>query len=98
MERKFFSIDDVKRAHKGHWFDVHTMNFFKSRVAETVYESKTGLVYFVSSEKGPGVGAKRLYSVREFNPSNGMICTVGPFQGYKTSSQAKAAAKRLADF
>lgn len=91
----FYTVNDIERKHKGHWFSKDSMRFFKSRVCEEVYESNDGLlVYFVSSEQHDKY--PRLYSVRVYNVQNDSIKTVGEFQGYSTALRAKNQAKRLA--
>jgi dihydrodipicolinate synthase/N-acetylneuraminate lyase len=93
---KFSNIVQLKDAHSyhanGHFFDAVTMRFFKSRVSEYIYPTKTG-AYFVTSEKERD--SVRRYTVR-FCTLTGVITKVGEFQQYKTSAQAHNAAKHAA--
>jgi len=90
---ELIDIREVERAHPGHWFDVDTMKFFSSRVAQTA-TVKDGKAYFVSSEQYDR-RSPRLYSVRVCDMATGEIDTVGEFQEYETSSQARAAITKL---
>ena len=90
---ELIDIREVVRAHPGHWFDVDTMKFFSSRVAQTA-TVKDGKAYFVSSEQNER-RSPRLYSVRVCDMVTGEIDTVGKFQQYRTSQQAIAAIKTL---
>lgn len=90
-----YSIEDIKRHHRGHWFDKETMRFFKSRVYSDIYPGKDGKVYFVSSEQGP-VG-NRGYSIRRYDVATDCISTEGTFMVWKTLAAARAAAKRIAN-
>lgn len=95
------SIQEIKSAHTGHWFDRSTLAFFSSRISQRVYPSDRG-TYFVSSEAmWPD---PRRYSVRLARPilnASGEvidcdISTVGEFQEYADRSTAHAEAARLA--
>ncbi len=72
-----------------HFFDPDTLQFFRSRVHDTVYGAAT----FVTSERPPN--GPRRYTVREARP-DGSIDTVGEFMAYGTSLAAHAAAYRHA--
>ena len=85
----FKSLDEIKAAHTGYWFDVDTLAFFDSRIEEKVYPTSAG-TYFVSSEKGPS--GRRLYSVR-FASLDGDIRTVGDFQAFRSSREAHESAE-----
>ena len=87
------TLDDIKAAHSGHWFDADNMKFFSSRASSRVYPTPTG-TYFVTSEQA-GTDAPRRYSVR-FADLSGDIVTIGQFQGYTYRSTAHAVAARLA--
>lgn len=92
------SLDDIKAAHTGHFFDSSTKSFFNSRISTKVYPVPSG-AFFVTSERGGGFGGytpPRYYTVRHCT-TDGNIVTVGGFQQYDTSRQAHAAAKRLQD-
>lgn len=93
---EFRTMADVRRANRelGHfWFEPVTLRFFRSRVGESLYGGR----YFVSSEQfeaSDGTRAPRRYTVRQVNP-DGSIDTVGEFQAYETSAQARAEIRRL---
>lgn len=81
-----------------HWFDRDTLRFFNSRISGTVYPSKDGSCYFVSSERMDWQ-SPRLYSVRRaFYDADGgfRIETVEEFQHYASRSGAHKAAQRTA--
>jgi uncharacterized protein (DUF1330 family) len=95
------TISDIKTANKaadGHWFDADTLRFFRSKVLPTVYEGPGG-VFFVTSEQYASMDGPlhpRRYSVRQFDPSDSSVDTVGDFQQYGTADAAKQAARRKA--
>lgn len=77
----FQSTADIRRVHRGHYFDASTMRFFRSRVLLSAFPGKTE-VYFVTSEQFVGsssIPAPRMYTVRAFNPDTDNIRTVAPF-------------------
>ena len=59
-----------------HYFDPSSMRFFRCRVLPSVFHGRGG-VFFVTSEKGPS--EVRRYTVRQFNPENADVATVGEF-------------------
>lgn len=92
------TIEDLRKGHKGHFFDPDTMKFFKSRVHGTTYEGPGG-THFVTSEQTPSWGGgagRRRYSVRRVDPETGSIRKAGEFLGYKTRAQAHGAARAAA--
>lgn len=93
---KVVSIDEVRRRHKGHWFDADSMRFFRSRVADVAYMSEDGSrAYFVSSEKfvpSQGPAEARRYTIRFMYWNTGEIDTRGEFQQYRTLRMATARA------
>jgi hypothetical protein len=79
-----------------HFFDVDTMRFFRSRVADTAYVGQGG-IFFVTSERNTMGDYPRLYTVRQFHPAAPQwIEGVSGFQEYRTRSGATARAKLLA--
>lgn len=89
-----FNTDEIQRAARetgSHFFDADTMRFFASRVLSGVYGGR----FFVTSEKTGFDSTARAYTVREFMP-DGSIETVGEFNDYATSAQARGAAQRAA--
>ena len=88
----FANMSEVRAANHAagqHWFSPETMRFFRSRIGKTLYGGR----YFVSSEQYD-YDAPRLYTVREVLP-DGSINTVGDFQGYATSADARRAIRKL---
>lgn|SRR5512139_76699 len=86
------SIDDIKAAHKGHFFSPETMRFWRSRVHGTVYPIPGHGALFTTSESGAHGG--RYYSVR-YCDLDGNISTVGPFLAANTRCQAIQVARTL---
>lgn len=92
-----YTIGQIKRLNHlagGHFFDRDTLQFFNSRVHDTVYGGR----YFITSEQfvaHDGTAEPRMYTVRRFN-DDGSIDTMGYFQQYATSIQARFEAMRLA--
>lgn len=68
-----------------HWFDPKTMEAFDSEI-ET-WDKFTGI--FISSEKAPFPGSKRLYTVRFANFITGNVEKISKFQEFKTIEAAK---------
>lgn len=76
-----------------YFFSPGSKRFFNSRILDSVYPTKK-LVYFVTSEKFD-YKSPRLFTIRAYNPKTGSIDTIGEFQQYKTSLQAKKAILKL---
>jgi hypothetical protein len=99
------TISDIKAEHKrlhhgGHFFDADTMRFFRSRIGSRVFTGPGG-IFFVTSEQRTGMDGTerpRTYTVRQFNPLDGDIRTVGEFGGYRTEAAAKAFAKQHSQY
>ena len=70
-----------------HWFSPSTMRFFGSKV----YPDLVGGRYFISSEENFD-GTQRLYTLRMVT-DEGLIDTVGDFQGFTSLRQARKALK-----
>jgi len=91
------TIYDIKLSNKQHgqfFFEPATLRFFRSRIGQEVYEGIGG-VYFTTSEQfvpSSGTPAKRLYTVRKFDPATGDVDTLGEFQQYASASGARMAA------
>lgn len=98
MSTPIYSIRDAQRANERagqSWFSAGSMRFFSTRLSEDVFANeKSGMSYFVTSERCRGNNEPRLYSVRSISWATGQVDTVGEFQGYRTLAQAKTAAKR----
>ncbi len=83
------TIADVKALNKRagqHFFDRATMKFFNSRIESTLMKGN----YFITSEQYPF--NPRRYKVRQYNPSNHHILTIGEGGTYQ---EAKARVRTL---
>lgn len=49
----------------GHFFDRETMRFFKSRVTDNFRRLSDTEAVFITTERGPSIGSKRLATVRK---------------------------------
>lgn len=96
--KKFYSVDDIERdcKEKSHWFDESSMRFFKSKVYPQVRQVGN-LVYFISSEKGPSDGSKRLYTIRVYDSETKDIKSYSEFQEYKTLQAAEYQFKKIGE-
>jgi hypothetical protein len=81
----------AERQPTGHWFDRGTMDFFKTVLPTSAYETRDG-AYFVTRETNPS--GKKRFSIR-FMAMDGDIDTVGEFHVYHTEAAARAEIKRL---
>ena len=95
------SIEQVKQEYatltpKGHWFDKETCQFFRSRLSQLAW-CKDDSAYFISSEQNGSLRTRR-YTIRVLDRIFGEIRTAGEFQQYKTSTEAKAALKKIIGF
>jgi len=93
MTPEFNTVEDIKRHHRGHWFSLGAMRFFRSRVGQTVYQGPGG-VFFVSSEQFNDDTPRR-YTVRRYDPEADTIGTIGEFNKLSRTSAIREA-KRLA--
>jgi hypothetical protein len=93
------SLDDVKELNREggfHYFDRDTLQFFGSRIGETVYPSLDGQrACFVTSEYTGWDRAGRRYSVRMIDQT-GDVSNISEFLQYATRNGAHAAARRHA--
>ena len=88
----FSSVRDVRRANQQagfHFFDAGSLRFFNSKISRQLY----GGCYFITSERYSDNTA-RLYTVRKAT-IDGQIDTVGEFQQYTSSRDARKAIKKL---
>ncbi len=88
------TIDQIKAANKAagcHWFSPDTLRFFGSRILPTVYAGNV----FITSEYAGFDRSGRAYTVRQFDPTDGSVSTVGEFLGYATRSEAVRAARAV---
>ena len=67
MLTNIYSVNDIKRAHRGHFFSPGTMRFFASRLIQDVFPTNKGVVYFVTSEKAGFNDVSRVYNVRSYD-------------------------------
>lgn len=65
-----YSVDDIKRLHRRHFFSPDTMRFFASRLIQDVFPTNKGKVYFVTSEKACFNDPSRVYNVRSYDIKN----------------------------
>ena len=87
----YSTVGEIEAHHRAtgkHFFDAAAKRFFNSRIGQAVYGGR----YFITSERFDH-NSPRLYTIREC--VNGSIETVGEFQAYESSAQARAAIKRL---
>ena len=88
---------DIVRANgystQHHFFDEGATRFFNSRYPQSGIV-KDNKAYFVTSEQFD-YNSPRLYTVRVCDISTGIVDTIGEFQQYETSAQARAAIKKL---
>ena len=87
--RTMRQIREANKAAGRFWFEPSTLRFFQSRISVRIYAGRL----FVTSEKGPDM--VRRYNIRAAL-DNAHIETVGDFQGYVTSREAHAEARRMA--
>ena len=95
-----YSIDEVKKAAKGFFFEPDTMRSFSSRVLSDVFDGPNGC-FFVTSEKFRGFRCEnkpRLYTVRRLDRVTGLVDTAPghEFQEFKSRTGALGAARRAA--
>ena len=91
-----YTMQEIKEYNKlagFHFFDDDTMRFFNSRIGKRLYQGPTG-VYFVTSEKFD-YDSERMYTVRQFNPDEKNISTIGEFNQL-TQSEARTLAIKSA--
>lgn len=85
------SLDDIKRAHKGHFFSNSRAH--RSFQSENVYPVKTG-AFFVDSIKDSSTTMLREYKVK-FCHNDGSISTIEggfykPYQAHKAAKNCQA--------
>lgn len=103
--KNYVDIYDIKRNHRGHFFDPGSMRFFDSRTSQGGWRVGDK-AYFLTSERfhGSSYSGARLYTVRVLDYKTGDVDTVGDFNKL-TRSQANTAlmkvvheAEHMADF
>lgn len=96
-EVEILTLSDIRRAHKGHWFDRDTMKFFATTLPDGEYvRNIAGRVFFISGERDTWSNQKRAYTIREYVPASDDIRTIGEFQQYRTPDQARNALRKMA--
>jgi hypothetical protein len=94
------TISEIKAANKKagyYFFERASMRFFDSIVERYVYEGPGG-IYFLTSEQfhgSNGYSEPRKWTVRQFDPTNGDVNTVGNFNKM-SKEDARVTARRLA--
>ena len=98
--KPFRTIEDIRRHHRGHWFDRDTMRFFGTRFCDSgrVHAGR----FFVTSEQPPH--GDRIYAVRCYDAETDSVETIEPpddhpekrLFGYVRRTTAIAAAKAAA--
>lgn len=96
VQRWYHDIDEIKQANRAAGFKFFTpgaMQFFRSRVHDTVYGGR----YFVTSERDPD-GNPRRYTVRKCDTDGDVGTAPGhDFMEYASRDAAHKAAQQLAD-
>lgn len=101
MFKTMNDIIEVSQGRGGHFFDRQTLEFFGSRVHNTVYGGR----YFITSERDKGVhlsdgthrqawDGKRRFTIRVCD-DEGFINTVGEFGGFDSHAEAEAAIYKM---
>ena len=86
-------IRERNAANGGHWFDVDTLRFFRSRLPTGCVGRVDNTAWFVTSEAGPLGRGPRAYTVRRADVATGHVDTEGAFRGHATRSAAMSAAR-----
>lgn len=93
-------VEHYKRNSGGHFFDPDTMRYFRCRLTSAMTYTPSR-VYFVTSEKRTGWGsvpdARRVWTVRTYEPVTCVIDTVGGFGAHKSLNAARNAMYRAAE-
>ena len=91
MATPLHTLDQIKRAHEGHWFDAETMRFFKTRILpDFVLDRMRERSLFITSEPYAWTGS-RVYTVRAADWDTGSIHTVGDMGEHQTLAAARRA-------
>ena len=91
---EYYSMNDLERAHRGHWFSPGAMRFFKSRLGSEVLPVPDGWL-FTSSERFDQ-NCDRMYTIRKMD-QYGDIDDVGGFQAFSSSAAARRVMRKLYD-
>jgi len=89
-KHNIWSVNDIDRRHRGHFFSPSAMKFFNSRVIQDVFCGVNNC-YFVTSERYDA-NSPRLFTLRKYDPSTDNFETVGDFQAYESKAVALSAA------
>ena len=88
-------IRERNKSNGGHWFDVDTLRFFRSRLPTGCVGRVDNTAWFVTSEAaGPFGRGPRAYTVRRADVATGHVDTEGTFRGYATRGAAITAARQ----
>lgn len=85
----FGTLGDIRRRHRGHWFDKDTLRFFSSRFPDGEYGTYAGR-FFISTERDTFGHEPRRATIR-YATDDGDIRTLGEFQAYATPEHARKA-------
>jgi hypothetical protein len=91
------SVISRSKFHGSHFFDKETMQFFRSRLHNTVYPAPHG-TYFISSERhvDPFRGIEpRLYTVRYMDTEGKFHSNASDFGEFRTGHEAHKVARYL---
>jgi hypothetical protein len=89
-----YSINDIKRLSKGHFFDKSSMRFFNSRICGDVIPMKDQ-VLFITSEKFDYKSPRR-YTIRNLNLASRAIDSVSGVGEFSSKQNALTCALKLA--
>jgi hypothetical protein len=88
LKAKTATWQTIIDGHNGHWFDAHTIKFWKCRIS---WDSLTPVLdgwLFISSEMNFD-GSQRLYTLRKISSDFQEIETVSEFQEFQSLGLAK---------
>jgi len=99
LANRKFTMADIKHYNEQagqHFFEKATMKFFASRVESAPYIGPGG-IFFITSEKCGFESTERKFAIRQFNPENGHVNTVGDtFNKFQYIESARQEARDLA--
>lgn len=93
-----WTVNAIKKAVReagSHWFDPGTMRFFGTEVMPRVFQGPGG-VYFITKDNQFDSSLPKLYAIRQFNPADADISTVGKINEWDDLQDAQEEAERLA--
>lgn len=93
---KLWTVNDIKAASRAagwHWFDPGSMRMFGTVVDRKVYHGENGIFFVTKDDDCHG---KPGYTVRQFEPAEYRIDTIGELCDYGSLREARLAAKHAA--